>query len=192
MDTPSSGYVCDNRGNLNPPLVLPQKETSLLHPPNCDIIQIENKPSYKGGKNVLTQMLQQGKSLTDLPLPDQQIIMKLARKFQSQHDYLFLEPEKLVELTNLGTADQWQQLLLLPETQAYIKGQMAFLAQIAQRKTFAALVSMALAGGQGAASAAKQIQELSGIMNQQDTNRTIVLHHIPRPKQQQNQGGQIQ
>jgi hypothetical protein len=24
---------------------------------------------------------------------------------------------------------------------------------------------------------------LSGIMNQQDQNRTVVLHHIPRPKE---------
>jgi len=134
---------------------------------------------------MLTTMLQQGKSLPDLAKPEQEIFLHLARKFQSQHDYLFLEPEKLVEITGLGTKENWQRLLLFPETQSYIKGQMAFLAQIAQRKTFAALVSMALAGGQGAAQAAKQIQELSGIMNQQDTNRTIFLHHIPRPEKPQ-------
>lgn len=130
---------------------------------------------------MLTMMLQQGKSLTNISPDQQEIYMKLARKFQSQHDYLFLEPSELQEVTALGTPTDWQNLLLLPETQAYIKGQMAFLAQIAQRKTFASLVSMALSGGQGAAGAAKQIQELSGIMNQQDQNRTIVLHHIPRP-----------
>lgn len=127
---------------------------------------------------MLTSMLEEGQSLNDLPLPQKTILLKLAHTFQSSQTYLFLNPEELLEYTQVGTKDQWTDLLLLQETKNYIKSQMAFLAQISQRKTFASLVKMALDGNQ---QAAKQVQELSGIMNQQDTNRTIVLHQIPRP-----------
>jgi hypothetical protein len=129
---------------------------------------------------MLTQMLEESGALNDLPLPQKTILMHLASKFQSQTDYMFLNPEELLEATQSGTVDKWKDLLNLQETKNYIKGQMAFLSQIAQRKTFAALVSQALGGNQ---QAAKQVQELSGILNQQDTNRVVVLHQIPRRKQ---------
>lgn len=90
-----------------------------------------------------------------------------------------MTPEELQQSTDIGTREQWTELLLLNETVSFIKGQMAFLAQVNQRKTFHSLVQSALNGN---AQAAKQVQELSGIMNQQDTNRTIVLHRIPRPE----------
>lgn len=131
---------------------------------------------------MLTQMLEEGGSLKDLPLPQKTILLRLAYMFQSSTQYLFLNPEELRTTTNVGTKEQWTDLLLLQETKNYIKSQMAFLAQISQRKTFASLVTMALEGNQ---QAAKQVQELSGIMNQQDTNRTIVLHRIPRPERKE-------
>lgn len=85
------------------------------------------------------------------------------------------------EHSEIGNRESWRELLQLQETQNFIKGQMAFLSQIAQRKTFASLVEGALKGNQ---QAAKQVQELSGILNQQDTNRVVVLHQIPRPTKQ--------
>lgn len=130
---------------------------------------------------MLTQMLEESQSLKDLPLPQKTILMHLANKFQSQTDYLFMDVNQLYEATDLGTPAHWHDLLNLQETKNYIKGQMAFIAQIAQRKTFASLVQTALGGNQ---QAAKQVQELSGIMNQQDTNRVVVLHQIPRRKVQ--------
>lgn len=126
-------------------------------------------------------MLQESESFQALPVPQKAIIQTLAGKFQQSTEYLFMNPEELRDNTLMGTADQWQELLLLQETKNFIQSQMAFLSQISQRKTFASLVSMALSGNQ---QAAKQVQELSGVLNQQDTNRTIVLHQIPRPKQE--------
>lgn len=126
---------------------------------------------------MLTQMLQEANSLDNLPLPQKTIILSLANKFQSHTSYLYMNPEELEEETELGTKEQWSELLKLQETKNYIKGQMAADAEIAQRKTYASLVQLALSGNH---QAAKQVQELSGIMNQQDTNRTIVLHRIPR------------
>ena len=130
---------------------------------------------------MLTKMLEESGALDNLPLPQKTILLHLANKFQSQTDYLFMNQQELYENTNLGKPDTWQDLLNLQETKNYIKGQMAFIAQIAQRKTFASLVAMALEGNQ---QAAKQVQELSGILNQQDTNRVVVLHQIPRKKQE--------
>lgn len=131
---------------------------------------------------MLTKMLEESGTLRDLPTPEQAIMYKLASIFQSSMEYLFQNPEELLESTSLGSKDHWTQLLNYQETQSYVKGQMAFLAQISQRKTFKSLVEMALEGNQ---QAAKQVQELSGIMNQQDTNRTIILHYIPRPKEEE-------
>jgi hypothetical protein len=127
---------------------------------------------------MLTEMLNQSDTLDNYPLPQKRIIMTLASRFQTQTNLLFMNPEELEEYTALGTRDQWADLLKLQETKNYIKGQMAALAEIAQRKTFSSLVEQAMNGN---AQAAKQVQELSGIMNQQDTNRTIILHQIPRP-----------
>jgi hypothetical protein len=129
---------------------------------------------------MLTEMLNQSDSLNTYPLPQKTILFSLANLLQSNTSLLFLNPEELQEQTGKGTKEQWEQLLRLQETQNFIKGQMQFLSQIAQRKTFHSLVEMALSGNQ---QAAKQVQELSGIMNQQDQNRTVVLHHIPRPKE---------
>lgn len=126
---------------------------------------------------MLTEML---KDTTFETPAEKQITLTLANIFQSSPDNLFKDPRELYETTGMGTTTQWQKLLNMIETQNYIKGQLAFYAQVSQRKTFASLVSMALQGNQ---QAAKQVQELSGVLNQQDTNRTIILHHIPRANQ---------
>lgn len=128
---------------------------------------------------MLTEMLNQSDTLSKLSLPDRTILLRLAGKFQAQTNYMFMSEEELADTTNLGSKDQWQQLLRLQETKNYIKGTMGAIAEIAQRKTFHALVQSAMEGNH---QAAKQVQELSGIMNQQDTNRIIVLHQIPRPQ----------
>lgn len=131
---------------------------------------------------MLTEMLNASDSLSNLPLPQKTILLTLATTLQNNTNLLFLDPEELVDQTGKGNKDQWEQLLRLQETQNFIKAQMQFFSQIAQRKTFHSLMEMALAGN---AQAAKQVQELSGILNQQDQNRTVVLHHIPRPKIQE-------
>lgn len=132
---------------------------------------------------MLTQMLDESGVLEPLPLPQKRIMQTLAAKFQSQTNFLFMSPEELDEAVGIGDKDQWNELLRLQETKNFIKGQMAAISEIAQRKTFHSLVQQAL---QGNHQAAKAVQDLSGIMNQQDTNRTIVLHRIPRPSPQIN------
>jgi hypothetical protein len=131
---------------------------------------------------MLTQMINESGVLKDKTLPEQTILMTLASTFQNNTKLLFMEPEELVEETGIGTKDQWNEILRFQETQNFIKGQMAFISQIAQRKTFSSLVQSALGGN---AQAAKQVQELSGVLNQVDSNKVIVLHYVPRPKEQE-------
>lgn len=126
---------------------------------------------------MLIEMLEESGTLQNMPLPRQRITQKLAKAFEQSYECLFMNPNELHEATDIGSKEHWADFLKLTEVEMYIKGQMAALAQISQRKTFQSLVQMALSGNP---QAAKQVQELSGIMNQQDTNRTIVLHHIPR------------
>jgi hypothetical protein len=131
---------------------------------------------------MLVKMLQQSGELDKLPLPDQTVYMKLASVFETNTEFLFLNPEELLEYTEIGTKEKWQAFLNIQTVKDFVKGQMSFLAQVAQRKTFRSLVEQALGGNQ---QAAKQVQELSGIMNQQDSNRVVVLHQIPRPIKQE-------
>jgi hypothetical protein len=125
-------------------------------------------------------MINESGVLKDKTLPEQTILMKLAARYQENTNFLFLDPEELQTESGIGTKEQWTELLRLQETQNFLKGQMQFLSQIAQRKTFQSLVTSALGGN---AQAAKQVQELSGVLNQQDQNRTVVLHYVPRPKE---------
>lgn len=125
-------------------------------------------------------MLQESPDFQKRTIPEKAIFTKLAQEFESQTNYLFMNHEELHLMTDIGTKELWKDFLGLQEVISFIKGQMAFLAQIAQRKTFQGLVEQALSGNQAAA---KQVQELSGIMNQQDQNRTIVLHRVPRPQE---------
>jgi hypothetical protein len=129
---------------------------------------------------LLTDMILNSEEYTQLQKPAQLITLTLGKKFEESTEYLFLSPEEIVDLTHIGTVEQWNTFFNLQTVKTYIQSQMAAIAQISQRKTFRSLVEMALSGGQGASTAAKQIQELSGIMNQIDSNKIVVLHHIPR------------
>lgn len=122
-------------------------------------------------------MLNNSENFKKLAPPEQAIFLKLANRFQEATMYLFLDPQELTDMTGLGTREQWQSLLLLQETQSYIKGQMGFVAQIGQRKSFQSLLEAAM---QGNVQASKQVQELSGIMNSVDNNKIIIMHRIPR------------
>ena len=125
-------------------------------------------------------MLKKHPTFQNLPEEDRLILARLAAEFEKSSDNLFKSPEELVESTGIGNRFQWATLLVLEPTQSYIKAQMAQLVQIAQRKAFHSLQQMAKTGN---VQAAKEINELSGIMAQEETNKVIVLHYVPRPKE---------
>lgn len=107
------------------------------------------------------------------------VMARLAQAFADNPDNLYKAPEELAEATQVGNREQWQALLLLEPTQGYIKGQMAQVTQVAARKGLMHLQTQAKAGN---VQAVKQIYELSGILAQEESNKTVVLHQISRPK----------
>ena len=126
---------------------------------------------------MLTQMLKQNQVFQKYTEEDQEIYLRLAHQFEQSSNYLFLSPEELPVQTRIGSKDQWQALLTLETTQAYIKGQMAQITQVAQRKAFLSLQEEARNGN---VQAVKEINELSGIMEAKDNSRVIVLHRVNR------------
>jgi hypothetical protein len=128
--------------------------------------------------NLLT-MLKESKSFQDKNLQDQQIFARLADTFESDPDYLFLDPIELTNTTNLGNKQMWFQFLNLEPVKNYIKSEMSYKAQVAQRRAFQALANSA---EQGNVQAAKEINELSGIMSASDNNRVVVLMRVNRPE----------
>lgn len=128
---------------------------------------------------MLTKMLQSYKPFLDKPIPERTILIKLAQTFEDSTDNLFLSPEELPTFTSIGTAQQWDELLKLEPTQNYIKSQMTNMAQVASRKAFQALSQKASSGD---TQAAKQVNEIAGLLNKADNNRTVVLTVVPRPQ----------
>lgn len=127
----------------------------------------------------LTETLQKYPLFKELTLDKQHVLLTLAQEFEDNDLALYLSPQELQQKLT-GTKEHWELLLGLEPTKNYIKKAMAERTQIAHRKAFAALQAQAQ---QGNVQAAKQIQELAGIT--QDTNRTVILHRVDRPKPKQ-------
>jgi hypothetical protein len=127
---------------------------------------------------MLLEMLKNSKSYQDLPQEQKEVTARLAKVFEENAEHtLHLSPTELTTTLSLGNKKLWQDFLNLEATRNYIKTQMAFNAQIAQRKAFQSLEREAIKGD---TTAAKQINELSGILNNVDNNRIVVLHYINR------------
>jgi hypothetical protein len=131
---------------------------------------------------MLIELLQNYKPFQEYTRDKQAVFQKLANTFEQQTDFLFDQPELIHRKTNLATPDTWKEFLELEPTNQYIKSQMQFLGQIAQRQSFRSLLTMALEGN---AQAARQIQELTA-EKAQDNKTKIILHQIPRPQSEQN------
>lgn len=125
---------------------------------------------------MLLEMLNKNAQHTSLPRTQREIVDRLAATFESDEINLLKTPAELTATTQLGNKQQWQDFLNNDTVKAYIKGQMASMATVSQRKAFESLSRNA---ANGDVQAAKQINELSGILNQ-DSNKVIVLHQIKR------------
>jgi hypothetical protein len=128
---------------------------------------------------MLMEMLKESKSFQEKTLEQQEVLAALARSFELNPNALYLTPDELTKKLNIGNRDMWFNFLNLEPVRNFIRAEMANQSQIAQRKTFLALASAAQDGN---VQAAKEINELSGIMSSADNNRIVVLHQIVRPK----------
>lgn len=118
-------------------------------------------------------------NIRQYPIPDEEkeIYLRLASKFQEKTEYLYYSYEELPDATQIGAQSHWQAFLQLEPVQVYIKAQMAEATRVAQRK---ALLALQKEAELGTVAAAREINELSGIMKKQQEQRTIILHYIER------------
>lgn len=128
---------------------------------------------------MLRKMLQNYQKFKDFSQEKQEIVMALAQNFEEDTLAIYQHPTELISNLGIGNQEQWQEFLNLEPVRSYIKAQMGFHAQVAQRKAFRSLEREAIGGD---VQAAKQINELSGILSNADQNRIIVLHQINRGK----------
>lgn len=130
---------------------------------------------------MLLEMLKESKSFQFKNIEEQEVLALLATTFERSPSYLFLAPEELTQETRIGNKQMWFNFLNLDQVRNYIKSEMAYQAQVAQRRAFLALAKSA---EEGNVQAAKEINELSGILSSADNNKIVVLHQIARPEQQ--------
>jgi hypothetical protein len=119
----------------------------------------------------------------DLPATERQLYLRLADEFDENPLAMHLTPQELTDKLGIGNRHLWQNFLQLEPVKNYIKAQMKFNAQVASRKAFAALERQA---SNGDTQAARHVNDLAGIFDQQDQRRIVVLHQITRSKPQQN------
>jgi hypothetical protein len=127
---------------------------------------------------MLSEMIRKSPNYQKMSTQEKEITMRLAEQFEEHSEHtLHLTPIELTETLGIGNKKLWQDFLNVETTKQYIKAQMAFNAQVAQRKAFQSLEREAIGGD---VNAAKQINELSGILNNVDSNKIVVLHRVDR------------
>lgn len=133
----------------------------------------------------LTQLLQACPEFTDadhenyVPVHKQVIYLKMAEVFQTKQSHLYEDPEELVESTNMGTAEIWEEFINLDPVQIYAAARTKRLASVAARNSIRNLQKSAKKGD---VQAIKYLNEVSGVLNAQNQQGTIILHYVPRPK----------
>jgi hypothetical protein len=106
------------------------------------------------------------------------IISKLLKISKEIPDFHTLSPSELTKITNISQ-DIWYEFLNNnEEIRQYIHRRTNEDIEIAHRKAMQALGDQA---SNGNVQAIKELNNLSGILNQ-NNNKQIVTHYIPRPK----------
>lgn len=127
---------------------------------------------------MLLEMLRSNEAFQLLPQEDQRVFAILATPFESSAQHLYITPKELVEVLDIGSEHNWFEFLNMDIVRQYVKAQVAFALEIGQRKSLPALVR---AASQGDVQAAKMVNDLSGVFNSGERNRTILMHRIVRP-----------
>ena len=131
---------------------------------------------------LLTEIIKTSPEFLEMTSENREIFSRLAAEFEDNDLALHLTPTELTLKLMIGNKFQWQTFLQLEAVKIYIKQQMSFNAEIASRKTFQSLTDSA---SKGDTQAARQVNEIAGVHNKGDQNKTVVLHKISRPELKQ-------
>lgn len=107
---------------------------------------------------------------------------KMTRLITEIPNFYQLTPQELHEKTNIPQ-ESWRDFLDQESTRQLIHRRITEDTEIAQRKAMQALSKEAQRGN---VQAIKELNQLSGIMNQ-NNNKQFITHYIPRPQQKEQQ-----
>lgn len=127
----------------------------------------------------LIEMLKQNKPFQELPLDHQDLYLHLAHIFEQDDAYLFMDPKQLTEETSSSSIEGWKQFLRLEPVKNYIKQEVAEHTEIAFRK---GLLSSATQAEHGSIQHIKEVNDLKGVYEKQDSHKVIILHQVQRPQ----------
>lgn len=126
----------------------------------------------------LPKLLAASETFTKLPLDKREVFLRMAHAFEQHADNAIqLTATELATSLNLGNKQLWQDFLNLQPVIAFIRAEMAALAQVAIRKNMKSLQREAM---QGNVQAAKMITELSGVLTSGEQNKIFVMHRVNR------------
>lgn len=114
--------------------------------------------------------------------PSQLIDQKLLQVEHQTSNFHKLTPFQLEQTTGIPEAT-WSQYLQREDVRQRITNKLNEEIEIAHRQALTALAKQA---SQGNVQAIKELNQISGILNQNNAKQ-IVTHYIPRPKQQTDQ-----
>lgn len=127
----------------------------------------------------LVDTLKRNSIFQALTTEQQDIYSRLAEEFEDAVDLaIYLTPRELSTKLQVGNAEQWQNFLNMEPVKIFIKSTLNQNLQVAQRKSIQALTKEAEMGN---VQAARQVNELSGLLAKADDNKVIILHKISRP-----------
>lgn len=128
----------------------------------------------------LVDTLKKNQIFNALTIEQQEIYTALAEEFEDTIELsIYLTPRELSKKLQLGNPEQWQNFLNMEPVKIFIKSTLNQNLQVAQRKSIQSLVKEAELGN---VQAAKQVNEISGLLSKADDNKVIVLHQVSRPK----------
>lgn len=133
----------------------------------------------------LTDLLKHCPEFTDsdhenyVPVHKQTLYLKMAESYQSRQSHLYEDPEELVETTQMGTSELWEEFINFDPVQLYASARSKRLASVAARNSIRNLQKRVK---EGDVQAIKYLNEVFGVLNAQNQQGTIILHYVPRPK----------
>lgn len=115
-----------------------------------------------------------------------QLVLSKLQKLEKETPYFHkLSPLQLFQATNIPE-DVWSEYLQREDVRQRINAKTSEDIEIAHRQAMFALAKQAASGN---VQAIKELNALSGILNQNNAKQ-IITHYIPRPTQAQKEGNQ--
>jgi hypothetical protein len=126
----------------------------------------------------LKNQLQDEGFLKNLELDEQEAVGIMLSRYISE-DWWHLSSKDIAKMTK-SRPEMWEKLLGTFAIRQFVDRRAKQFTAESHRK---GIVSLAMEAQQGNVQAIKELKELSGIMNQQESKTVVILHRVSRPEE---------